>query len=133
MLFPDAVQRAALAERCAADPGSFHIMSSPTPDRPDSEPGTIPGLQRNTPQGLRAALRPGKVRRRYALGIAESATGSSNAIALLLRGRGTPHLTPLRWRATSRHGQALPPVARDRADVRAGGRMYSEGPARRGR
>ena len=31
MLFPDAVQRAALAERCAADPGSFHIMSSPKP------------------------------------------------------------------------------------------------------
>jgi hypothetical protein len=28
MLFPDAVQRGALAERCAADPGSFHITSS---------------------------------------------------------------------------------------------------------
>src|ERR1700726_216310 len=49
-----------------------------TRDRPDSEPGTIPGLQCTTPQGLRAGLRPGKVRGRCAGGgIAESAVASS--------------------------------------------------------
>ena len=38
-------------------------MSSQNRERPDSEPGTIPGLQRTTPQELRAALRPGQVPR----------------------------------------------------------------------
>src|SRR5580700_5767840 len=38
MLFPDAVQRVALAQRCTAEPGSFQ-----TP-----ELGTVPGLQRTT-------------------------------------------------------------------------------------
>jgi hypothetical protein len=49
VLFPDAVQREALAERCAADPGSFHA----------------PSLERSRVSSAStrvAALRPGKVR-----------------------------------------------------------------------
>src|SRR5580704_3862011 len=57
--------------RCSAEPlrsGAPQIRDRSTlypldsGDRPYSEPGTIPGLQRTTPQELRAALRPGKVR-----------------------------------------------------------------------
>src|SRR5580692_10101510 len=78
MLFPDAVQRG--AHKGVLRPSS-RAMRSGAPlirdrstscplenrDRPHSEPGTIPGLQRTTPQGLRAALRPGKVQWRCKL------------------------------------------------------------------
>src|SRR5580704_13388065 len=98
MLFPDAVQRGALAERCSADPGSFHITCPlEDRDRPHSEPGTIPGCSaplriaredgRKRPHGLRAALRPGKVQWRCAGGgVAKSALDLSYAIALPLQG-----------------------------------------------
>jgi hypothetical protein len=41
---------AGYAERCSAGPGPFQTLAF----------GTVPGLQRTTPQELRAALRPGQ-------------------------------------------------------------------------
>ena len=62
-LFPDAVQRVAHKGVYARLRGLCEAVLRRSGIVPNAEPGTVPGLQRTTPQELRAALRPGQARR----------------------------------------------------------------------
>ena len=75
MLFPDAVQRVAFAERCTADPGSFHPA-------PPSKQG-----RHRTPRLERSRVCSAPLRKGYVLRCArEKFTGQDHEVAFI-RGR----------------------------------------------